>query len=163
MATASPGFGSRERLARTNHSPKGKEHMSAKALAACSFEQPAEQTVAADDRAPEGHAAKIQFRESLWHEYRLEAIKAGFSIAQATEYASALSPEMGLVGGISEMAPAGRGWFYHGRIQVVKQTLTSGLVRFTRWKKSQAIGRTAAAGTSIFAFSSRPWNAGLKH
>lgn len=162
MATAPPGFGPRERLARTHHSPKGKKDMSAKALAACSFEQPAEQKVATDCRAPEGHAAEIQFREGLWHEYRLEAIKAGFSAAQATEYASALSPEMGLVGGISEMAPAGRGWFYQGRIRVVNQTLTSGLIRLTRWKKSQAIGRTAAAGTSIFAFSSRPWKAGLK-
>jgi len=163
MATAPPGPGSRERLAATHHSPKGKANMSAKALAACSFEQPAEQTVTTDGRAPEGHTAEIQFREGLWHEYRLEAIKAGFSATQATEYASALSPEMGLVGETSEMAPAGRGWFYQGRIQVVKQTHTSGLIRLTRWKKSQAIGRTAAAGTSIFAFSSRPWNAGPKH
>ncbi len=136
--------------------------MSAKALAACSFEQPAEQTVAINDRALESHGAEIQFHESLWHEYRLEAIVAGFSAAQAAEYASALSPGMGLVGGISEMAPAGRGWFYHGRTQVVKKTHTSGLIRLTRWKMKQAIGRTAAAGTPVFAFSSRPWNVGLK-
>ena len=89
--------------------------MSAKALAACSFEPAAEQTVATDHQAPEGLAAEIQFREDLWREYRLEAINAGFSAAQATEYASALSPEMGLVAGVSEMAPVGRGWFYQSR------------------------------------------------
>lgn len=85
--------------------------MSARALSAWSFEPAAEQTVAATDRqAPEGIAAEIQFRE-----YRLEAINAGCSTAQATEYASALSSEMGLVAGVSEMVPVGRGWFYQSR------------------------------------------------
>ena len=49
------------------------------------------QTVATDHQAPESLAAEIQFRENLWREYRLEAINAGFNIAQATEYASAVS------------------------------------------------------------------------
>ena len=112
---------------------------------------------------PEGLAAEIQFREGLWHEYRIEGINAGFSTAQATEYASALSPEMGLVGGVSEIAPAGRGWFYQSRVRVAKRTVTSGLIRLTRWRKSRTSGRPAAAGASIFAFDFRTWNAGGKH
>ena len=162
LATDPPGFGYRERLTRTQQQPKGKTNMSAKALAACSFEPAAEQTVATDHQAPEGIAAEIQFREDLWREYRREAINAGFSTAQATEYASALSPEMGLVAGVSEMAPVGRGWFYQSRAGVVKRTITSGLIKLTRWEKSKAIGRTAAAGASIFARGFRPWNAGGK-
>ena len=65
----------------------------------------AEQTVASDHQAPESLAAEIQFREDLWREYQIEAINAGFSAAQATEYASALSSGMGLVASVSEMAP----------------------------------------------------------
>ena len=94
--------------------------MSAKALAACSFGPAAEQTVAADHQAPEGTAAEIQFREDLWREYRFEAINAGFSNAQAIAYASALSPEMRLAVGVSEMAPLGRGWFYQSRPGVAR-------------------------------------------
>ena len=162
LATDPPGFGCRERLTRTQQQPKGKTNMSAKALAACSFEPAAEQTVATDHPAPEGLAAEIQFREDLWREYRLEAINAGFSPAQATEYASALSPEMGLVAGVSEMAPVGRGWFYQSRPGVVRRTITSGLITLTRWEKSKTIGRTAAAGASILARGFRWWNAGGK-
>ena len=40
--------------------------MSAKALAACSFEPAAEQRAATDHQAPEGLAAEIQFRADLW-------------------------------------------------------------------------------------------------
>ena len=109
--------GYREALTRTRRQPKGKTNMSAKALAACSFEPAAEQTVATGRQAPEGTAAEIQFREDLWREYRLEAINAGFSAAQATEYATALSSAMGLVAGVSEMAPVERGWFYQSRIR----------------------------------------------
>jgi hypothetical protein len=137
--------------------------VSAKALAASSFEPALEPKVATHDQPAEGPAKEIEFREDLWREYRLEAINAGFSAAQATEYASALSPEMGLVGGIRERAPAGCGWFYQSRIQVVKQTLTSGLIRLTRWKKSRANGQNAAAGAAIFAFGSRPWSVGGRH
>ena len=89
--------------------------MSAKALAARSFEPAAEPTAAPDHQAPEGIAAEIQFREDLWHEYRREAINAGFTTAQVIEYASTLSPEMSLVVGVSEMAPVGRGWFSQSR------------------------------------------------
>ena len=136
--------------------------MSAKALAACSFEPAAEQTVAAEHQAPEGLAAEIQFREALWHEYRLEAIKAGLSPVLASEYASALSPDMGLVAGESEMAPNGRDWFYQSRLRAIERTITSGLITLTRWVKSKSIGRAAAAGASILAPDFRPWNAGSK-
>ena len=142
LATDPPGFGCRERLARTQQQPKGKTNMSAKALAACSFEPAAEQTVATDHQAPEGIAAEIQFREDLWREYRLEAINAGFSAAQASEYASALSSGMGLVAGVSEMAPVGRGWFYQSRAGVVRRTIASGLIRSTHWGRSKATRRT---------------------
>jgi hypothetical protein len=136
--------------------------MSAKALAACSFEPPVEPTAATDHPAPDGIAAAIQFRENLWREYRREATHAGFSTAQATEYANALSPEMGLVVGVSEMAPVGRGWFYQSRAGVVRRTITSGLISLTRWEQSKAIGRTAAAGASMLARRFRWWNAGGK-
>ena len=69
--------------------------MSAKTLAGCSFEPTGDQTGATDHQAPEATAAEIQFREDLWRAYRLEAINAGFSAAQATEYATALSLAMG--------------------------------------------------------------------
>jgi hypothetical protein len=137
--------------------------MSAKALAACSFEPAAERSVAPDHQAPEGIAAEIQFREDLWREYRREAISAGFSPAQATEYASALRPEMGLVAGVSEMAPVGRGWFYQSRIWVVKRTITPGRVTLTRGERSTARGRTAASAPPSFAGWFRPWNAGKKN
>jgi hypothetical protein len=109
LAKDPPGFCCRERLGGPQQQPKGKTNMSAKALAACSFEPAAEQTIATDHHAPEGIAAEIQFPEDLWREYRLEAINAGFSAAQASEYASALSSGMGLVAGLSETAPVGRG------------------------------------------------------
>ncbi len=159
LATHPPGFCCRERLARTQPQPKDKTYMSAKALAACSFEPAAEPTVATDHPAPEGIAAAIQFRENLWREYRREAIHAGFSTAQATEYANALSPETGLVVGVSEMAPTGRGWFYQSRARVINRTITSGLISLTRWEQSKAIGRTAAAGASIIARRFRWWKA----
>ena len=134
--------------------------MSAKALAACSFEPAVEQTVATDHQAPESLAAEIQFRENLWREYRLEAINAGFNIAQATEYASALSSGMDLVASIAEMAPVGRNWFYQSRPRVVRRTVTSGLITLTRWERSKTTGRTAAAGASRLARGFRWWNAG---
>ena len=114
--------------------------MSAKALAACSFEPAAEQTIVTDHQAPEGVVAEIQFREDLWREYRLEAINAGFSAAQASEYASALSSGMGLVVGVSGMAPAGRGWFYQSRASVVRRTIASGLITSTQWGRCKAPG-----------------------
>jgi hypothetical protein len=136
--------------------------MSAKALAVCSFEPAAEQKVATGHSVPEGVAAEIPFREDLWREYRLEATNAGLSTAQAVEYTTALSPEMGLAAGVSGTAPVGRSWFYQSRVRVVKRTITSGLITFTRREKSKSIGRAAAAGASIFAFGFRPWNAGRK-
>jgi hypothetical protein len=136
--------------------------MSAKALAACSFEPAAEQSVAPDRQAPEGITAEFRFREDLYREYRHEAINAGSSTAQATEYANALSPETGRVAGVSAMAPVGRGWFYQSRIWVVKRTITSGLITLTRREKSKTIGRTAASAPPRFARWFRPWNAGGK-
>ena len=162
LATDPPGFGCRARLARTREQPKGKTNMSAKALAACSFELAAEQTVATGHQAAEATAAEIQFREDLWREYRREAINAGFSTAQATEYASALNSGMGLVTGVSEMAPVGRGWFYQSRAGVVRRTITSGRTQLTHRGRSKAIGRTAAAGASVLARGFRWWNAGGK-
>ena len=136
--------------------------MSAKALATYSFEPAIEQTVPTDRRPPRGLGSEIQFREDLWREYRLEALNAGFSTSQATEYASALSPEMGLVAGVSAAAPVGRGWFYQSRIRVVTRTITSGLIGLTRWEKNKTIGRTAASSALIFSPSFRPWNPGGK-
>jgi len=134
--------------------------MSAKALAACSFEPTAERSLATNNQAPEDLAAETRFRKDLWHEYRLEAINAGFSTAQATEYASALSPELGLRAGASEMAPSRPGWFYQSRIWVTKRTIGSGLIMLTRWEKSKTLRRTAAS--HVFAFGFRPWKAGGK-
>jgi hypothetical protein len=136
--------------------------MSARAFAACIFEPAAQRPAATDPSAPECAAAEIQFREDLWREYRLEAINAGFSAAQATEYASALSPEMGLIAGVSEMAPVGSGWFYKSQIGVVERTITSGLITLARWEKSKTLGRTAAADASMSASGLRPWKAGGK-
>ena len=134
--------------------------MSAKALAACSFEPAAEQTVTTGRHSPEGRAAECQFREDLWREYRREASRAGFSNAEAVEYASALSPDLSLVAGGSTQAPARRGWFYQARPGLAGRAVRSGLLTLARWEKSKSIGRTSGAGTSIFAFRSRPWNAG---
>ncbi len=82
--------------------------MSARALIACSFAPApaAQQTVATEHPAPEGSAAELKFREDLWHEYRREALNAGFSATHAIEYANALSPEMGQIAGASAMVPA---------------------------------------------------------
>ena len=162
VATGPSGFNCREGLTSGPQQPKGKTNMSAKALEACSFEPAAEQTVATDHQVAESLAAEIQFREALWHEYRLEAIKAGLSPVQASEYASALSPDMGFVAGMSGTTPVGRGWFYQSRIRAIERTITSGLITLRRWVKSKSIGRAAAAGASIFAPGFRPWNAGGK-
>jgi hypothetical protein len=132
--------------------------MSAKALGACRFELAAQRTVATNYQAGGDPATEIRFREDLWREYRLEASNAGFSAARATEYASALSPEMGLIAGVCKMAPAGRGWFYHSRIRVVGRTVASGLITLKRWEESKTMGRTAGSGVPIFAPSFRPWN-----
>jgi hypothetical protein len=102
--------------------------MSARALPACTFALAAEQTAAAGRHAPEGSDAEIQFREDLWREFLREALVAGLSAAQATEYASALSSAKGQVEGVSEMAPAGRNWFYQSRAVVVRRTITSSLL-----------------------------------
>ena len=136
--------------------------MSARALPARRIEPTADQTVATDHQAPEGTAAEIQFREDLWRAYRLEAINAGFSAAQATEYATALSSVMGLVAGVSEMSPVGGGWFYQSRPGVARRTITSGLIRITRREKSKNTGGTAVAGPSRLAREFRWWNAGGK-
>jgi hypothetical protein len=136
--------------------------MSAKDLPAYSFEPAAEQTVATDHHAPEGEAAEIQFRKDLWREYRLEAINAGFHTAQATAYASVLSPEMSPVVGVSGMAPVGRGWFYQSRARVVWRTFSSGLIKSTHWGNSKARGRTEAGDASILARRFRWWHAGGK-
>ena len=136
--------------------------MSAKALAACSFEGTADQTVATDYQAPEGTAAEIQFREDLWRAYRIEAINAGFSAAQATAYAIALSSAMGLAAGVSEMSPFGRGWFYQSRPGMARRTITSGLLRLTQREKSKTTGRTAVTGPSRLARDFRWWIAGGK-
>jgi hypothetical protein len=162
LAAAPPGFSCRGWLAGSQQQPKGETNMSARALAACSFKLAAEQTVATDHHAPEGEAAEIQFREDLWREYRLEAIKAGLNTAQASEYASALSSEMGLAAGISETASFGRGWFYQSRPRVVRRTFSSGLTKGTHSGRNKATGRTVAAGASILARGFRWWNAGGK-
>ena len=133
--------------------------MSAKALSAHSFAPApaAKQTVPAGLQPPEGSAAELRFREDLWHEYRRDALAAGFSNAHAAEYASVLSSEVGLVPGVAEMAPAGRGWFYQSRPQVVRQTIASGLIRIRLREKSKPIARTAAAGPTRLARGFRWW------
>jgi hypothetical protein len=134
--------------------------MSAKALAARGFEPAAEPTTAADSPAPEVLAAQIQFRKDLWREYQREAIHAGFSTAEATEYANALIPEIGLDAGESEMTPVGRHWFYQSHARVVGRTIASGLIELARGGAHKAPRRTAAAGASTLARKFRWWNAG---
>jgi hypothetical protein len=134
--------------------------MSSKALTDRSFEPAVEQTTVAADPRPETLSAEGQFREDLWREYRLEAIKAGFSAAEAAEYANGLLPEVGSVVGVPATAPAGRGWFYQSRSSVAKRSFNSGLITVRRWQKSKTVGRTAAA--LVFAPGFRPWNAGGK-
>jgi hypothetical protein len=136
--------------------------MSARALAACSFEPAAEPPVARGGQPPKGLAAEIQFHQDLWREYRSEAIHAGLSPAHASEYASALSPEMGRLPDASEAVPVARAWFYQSGCGVVRRTINSGLIRLTRWEKGKTLGRTGASGVPIFAFGFRPWNAGGK-
>jgi hypothetical protein len=138
--------------------------MGARTSVATTFEPTAKQTqtIATNLKATQVIPTQNQFREGLWHEYRLEGINAGFNPTQAIEYASALSPEMGLVGGMAEMAPTWSGWFYQSQVRVTKRTVSSGLIQLTRWRKSRTCGRTAGAGASIFAFDFRSWNAGVK-
>jgi hypothetical protein len=136
--------------------------MSARALVASTFEPTTEQTSANDPQVPEGTAAEIQFREDLWRAYRLEAINAGFSAAQATEYATALSSAMGLVAGVSEMSRVGRRWFYQSRPGLARQTIASGLIRLTQRERSNTTGRNAAAGPCRLAPGFRWWTAGGK-
>ena len=162
-AAGPPGFANRQRLAGTQRKPKDKTNMSAKVLAIYSFVPAIEKTVPTDRVLPKVLASEIQFREDLWREYRLEALNAGFSTSQATEYASALSPELGLVAGVSAMAPFGRGWFYQTRVRVVNRTITSGLIGHTRWEKNKTMGKRATSGASLFAPIFRPWNAGGKN
>jgi len=159
-AAHAPSLGCRARLTRTRQYPKGKTNMSAIALAACSFEPGAAQTVATDHPVPASLSAEVQFREDLWREYRREAINAGFSTAHAAEYASALSPEIGLAVGISETAPTARGWFYQSRTWVTNRTVTSGLITLTRWEKAKATCRAEAASAALLSRSSLWWNAG---
>jgi hypothetical protein len=115
--------------------------MSAKALANSSFEPALEHSVASAHQEPAGIVAEIQFCQNLWREYRIEAINAGFSTAQATEYASALSPEMGLVAGVSGMAPLERGWFYQSRTWVTNRTVASRVTTLMRWKRAKLLER----------------------
>jgi hypothetical protein len=136
--------------------------MSARSLAAGSFAPVAEPAVPADAPAPADRAAAIAFREALWREYRREALNAGLSLAQASAYASALSLEPVSVAGVPEMAPAGPGWFYQGRPQLVRRTLTSGLIDPARPAKSNATGRPTGATISILLPPYRWWNAGEK-
>jgi hypothetical protein len=130
--------------------------MSAKVLPGCSFEPAAERTAAARPPTAEGLAAESQFREGLWREYRREAINAGCNAAQAAEYASALSPEVGVVAGVLTMAPVGCGWFYESQSRVVMRTITSGLIALKRWEKSKTNGR-------MIASNFQPWMAGWKN
>jgi hypothetical protein len=162
LATDTPGLGRRKRVARTRQQPKGHTDMSARALAARRFEPVAVRAAAPERLAPEGLAAEIQFREDLWREYRNEAINAGFSPEQATEYASALSSELGLVAGVLPMAPLRRGWSYQGGAEVVRRTISSGLITLTRWEMSKTAGRARAADASALARAFRWWNAGAK-
>ena len=126
--------------------------MSARALPVCTFASASEHTV----------AAELQFCEDLAREYRREALDAGLSADQATEYANALSSAAGLIAGVPEMAPVGRGWFYQSRPAVARRTIASGLIRLTRLEKSRTSRRTAAEGTSIFARRFRCWTAERK-
>jgi hypothetical protein len=158
LATQPSGFHYRERLTRTRQQPGSKTIMSAKALAACRLEPAAEQTVASDHQAPETLAAEIRFREELSREYQIEAINAGFSAAQAIEYASALSSGMGRVVSASEMAPVGRSWFYRSQPRVVRRTITSWLSTLTRRERSKFAGPTAVAGASSLAREFRWWH-----
>jgi hypothetical protein len=134
--------------------------MSARALPACTFALATEQTAAAGHDAPQGSDAEIQFREDLWHEYQREALAASLSAAQATEYASALSSAKGQIEGASEMAPAGRNWFYQSRAVVVRRTIFAGLVGSAHWGRRMATGQTGAAGASRLARRFRWWTAG---
>jgi len=113
--------------------------MSARTSAACNLEPTAKQskTIASNLKAAQAITTSNQFREGLWHEYRLEGINADFNPTQANEYASALSPEMSLLGGMAEMEPTGRGWFYRSHVQVAKRTVSSGLIQVGRWRNSR--------------------------
>jgi hypothetical protein len=128
--------------------------MSARALTACRLEPTAERTIGTGHQAIEGTAAEIQFREDLWRAYRLEAINAGLSTSQATEYANALIPDMGRVVAVSEMTPIGRDWFYQSRASVVNRTIASGLITLTRRERRKTI---PAAEASRLARAFRWW------
>jgi hypothetical protein len=136
--------------------------MSAKTLAVCRFE-PAPERAAAGPGAAAGVAAAIRFREQLWHEYRREAVSAGFSSTHAMEYATALSPELGRVVGAAESAPTAGGWFYQGRSRVTNRTVTSGLITFLRWGNSKGTWRAEAAAAVLLARRFRWWSAGEKN
>jgi hypothetical protein len=116
--------------------------------------------VAPGHQPPKPVAAELQFREDLWRQYRLEAIKAGFSSAQAIEYASALSSEMGQLAGASETLPMRRGWFYQSLPRVVRQTISLRRLELGDARQSKGAKRTAAADDPAFAFGFRWWNLG---
>jgi hypothetical protein len=133
--------------------------MSARALGAWSTEPAASRTLGTNPRTPEASAVEIQFREDLGHEYRLEAINAGLSPAQANEYAIALSREMGPVAGMPEMAPGNRGWFYQSRARIVRQTFAAGLIKLMEPGKIEVTRRNTVAAASVLARRFRWWNA----
>jgi hypothetical protein len=132
--------------------------MSATTFPGGTFEPALAHTEATDRRALQGLGAGITFGEAVWREYRLEALNAGLSTSQASEYASALSPNVGLVAGSSTEAPLGRNWFYQSRRCVVNRTLASGLIALRRYEVSKTLGRTERWAEPVFAPSFRPWN-----
>jgi hypothetical protein len=134
--------------------------MRARDIEVCNLELPAEQTTAGNRQSPALLAAERQFYQDLQLEYRLEALAAGFSAAEAVEYASALSPDLGRIPDGSGSAPVGPGWHYQARPGLARRTVSSGLLTRARWEKIKTLGRNAGAGTRIFAFGSRPWKAG---
>ena len=136
--------------------------MSARALIACRSEPAAEHTVATDHQAPESLAAEILFHKDLWREYRLEAINAGFNIAQATVYANALSSRVGLAASLPEITPVGRSWFYQSQPGVVRRTISLKHIIVMRQGRNKTSGRTTAAAASRLAREFRWWNAGGK-
>jgi hypothetical protein len=133
--------------------------MRARENAASNLELAAEQTIVSNRQSPNSPTAERQFDQYLQLEYQLEALQAGFNTAEAAEYASALSPDLGLIVDGSEPAPVGPGWHYQARPGLARRTVSSGLLTRARWERIKAIGRSSGAGTRIFGFESRPWNA----
>ena len=133
-------------------------NMSARASAACNFEPTAKQTktIASNLKAAQAITTSNQFREGLWHEYRLEGINAGLNPTQARERAESRN------GSARRHGRNGADWAW----LVLSEPRSGGkanrqLRADPGWamEKQQNPQMNRRRGASLFPFDFRSWNA----